>query len=163
MAADDEVLASAPAVPPGIPESPPAWTTSLPAWQSPYNARTEWGSNWTGWQPQGHASHFKVDTRNWRAALLDFDAKPEGFKAWQDRARQHLSGGRIDVRKLLLWAEKSPGPLDAAAERRGAHESGLVEDVTAVSFEIHGGLNFIVSDALTTVGRTCGDSGLEFW
>ena len=144
------------ATPPGLSEPS---TASTPAWQPSYTK----GSSWQGWQPQGHVSEFKVDTRNWKGAHLDLDAKPEGFQAWRDRARVHLSGSRLDVRRLLQWAEKSTGPLDAAAEQRGANESGLVDDVTAVSFALHGGLSFIVSDALMTVGRTCGDSGMEFW
>ena len=32
----------------------------------------------------------------------------------------HLSGNRLDVRRLLEWAEKQSGPIDATAEREGA-------------------------------------------
>ena len=162
MDTNDTPQRSAPGVPPGFPEPQPA---SQPSWQPSYNTTADWRSNWNGWQSQGHVSEFRVDTRNWKGAQLDLDAKPEGFRAWQYRALVHLSGNRIDVRRLLQWAEKHPGPLDAAAERRGAHECGLVDDVTAVSFALHGGLSFIVSDALmptvrhvATVGWSSGDN-----
>ena len=82
------------ATPPGFSEPS---TASTPAWQPSYTK----GSSWQGWQPQGHVSEFKVDTRNWKGAYLDLDAKPEGFQAWRDRARVHLSGSRLDVRRLL--------------------------------------------------------------
>ena len=108
MDADDELqpsvrFGSVGAVPPGFPEPPPAAcrTTSAPDWQPPYTAPADSRPTWNGWQSQGHVSEFRVDTRKWKGAHLDLDAKPEGFRAWQDRARLHLSGGRTDIRKLL--------------------------------------------------------------
>ena len=53
------------------------------------------------------------------------------------RALVLLSSNRLDVRRLLQWAEKSTFQFDAAAQRKGARESGLVEDVAAVSFALH--------------------------
>ena len=47
---------------------------------------------------------FRVDVRNWKSAPLDLEAKPDGFLAWHDRALELLSGDRLDVRRLLLWA-----------------------------------------------------------
>ena len=155
----DKPQRSAPGVPPGFAEPQPA---SQPSWQPSYNTTTGW-TNWNGWQPQGHVSEFRVDTRNWKAANLDLDARLEGFDAWQNRALVHLSGNRLDVRRLLEWAEKHFGRIDSAAERRGAQETGLVDDVAAVSFALHNGLSFLVSDALSLEGRTCSASGLEFW
>ena len=90
---------------------------------SPQTGWTDWTANsWRdpNWRSSGHGSEFRVDTRNWRAANLDLDTRPEGFDAWQNRALAHLSGNRLDVRRLLDWAEKHSGPIDAAAEQLGA-------------------------------------------
>ena len=134
-----------------------------PGFSAPQGWQPNWDSTRQSGRPESHSSEFKVDIRNWKSAPLDLDVKPEGFLAWRDRALVLLSGNRLDVRRLLQWAEKSSEPLDAAAERRGAQASGLVDDVATVSFALHGGLSFIVSDALLTHYRNCGDSGLEFW
>ena len=82
MNADDELYQStAPSgfsssgqtTPPGFSEPS---TASTPARQPSYTEKADWGSSWQGWQPQGHVSEFKVDTRNWKGAHLDLDAKP---------------------------------------------------------------------------------------
>ena len=106
MDANDELQPSAPGVPPGFPEPQ---TASQPAWQTPYTVPADSRPTWNGWQSQGHVSEFRVDTRNWKAPNLDMDAKPKGFRAWQYRALVHLSGNRIDVRRLLLWARNILG------------------------------------------------------
>ena len=109
-----------------------------PGFSGPQGWQPNWDSTRQSGRPESHSSEFKVDIRNWKSAPLDLDVKPEGFLAWRDRALVLLSGNRLDVRRLLQWAEKSSEPLDAAAERRGAQASGLVDDVATVSFALHG-------------------------
>ena len=142
MDVDDE-LSRTVSGPPGVspspaPPGPPGVSASPPAW----------GSTWQSGRPEGRTSEFKVETRNWKSASLDLEVNPEGFLAWRDRALVLLSGNRLDVRRLLLWAEQSTVPLDAAAERKGAHDTGLVDDVAAVSLALYEGLLSLVSDSL---------------
>ena len=156
MDVDDE-LSRTVSGPPGVspspaPPGPPGVSASPPAW----------GLTGQSGKPEGRNSEFKVETRNWKSASLDLEVNPEGFLAWRDRALVLLSGNRLDVRRLLVWAEQSTVPLDAAAERKGAHDAGLVDDVAAVSLALYEGLLSLVSDSLLSQARTCGDSGLKF-
>ena len=66
------------------------------------------------WTYDNHASsrsytnsEFRPDLRNWKEAQLDLSVKPEIFKAWQLRALRMLSDDRLDIRRLLDWAEKT--------------------------------------------------------
>ena len=113
----------------------------------------------------GAVPDFRVDLRNWKSAPLDLDAKPDSFLAWHDRALGLLSGNRLDVRRLLLWAEQRDTPIDALAEQDGARAAGLVHDsVESVSFCLFEATKSLLSDSLLSRARSCGDGrGLELW
>ena len=138
-------------------------TASTPTWQPYDSERAAWGSSWQSGRAEWRHSEFKVDLRNWKSAPLDLEVKPEGFLAWHDRALGLLSGNRLDVRRLLLWAGQSTVPLDTASERKGAHSVGLVDDVAAVSLALLEAIKHLLADSLLGRARTCGDSGLELW
>ena len=82
MDADDDVLASDL----GVPELQAA---SPPTWQPSYNTTTNWRPNLHYWQPQGHIAACSVDTRTWKGAHFDLDAKP------------NVSGRGRTVRELI--------------------------------------------------------------
>lgn len=112
----DSVSTSAPVVPPGFPEPQPAsWQ---PAWQPWTYDNYASSRSYTG-------SEFRPDLRNWKEAQLDLNVKPEIFKAWQLRALRMLSDDRLDIRRLLDWAEKHDAPIDSAAAQDGARKAGF--------------------------------------
>ena len=43
--------------------------------------------------------------------VLDNHVKPEAYITWRDRALDHLARDRLDVRHLLLWAEKEKSEM----------------------------------------------------
>jgi len=125
---------------------------------------------WTGGggidQPPGLRQHpFSVMNRNWGDnRRLDLVAQPEGYLVWHDRALGHLAKDRMDVRKLLLWAERQTKSIGPDEEAEGAREAGLEESVGLVSFALYEGVKHIIADTLLPRARACGDGrGLELW
>jgi hypothetical protein len=55
-------------------------------------------------------------------------------------------------------------PIDDAMEKRGTAEARVTEDVECISYVVFEAVKGIMSDALLTRARTCGDGrGLELW
>ena len=78
---------------------------------------------------------FRANLRNWKNAPLDLEAKPDSFLVLHDWALDLLSGNRLDMRRLKLWAKHKNSPIDAAAKREGASAAGSVHhDVESISF-----------------------------
>ena len=106
---------------------------------------------------------FRVDNRAWGSnRQLDLVAAPDAYLVWHDRALGHLSSGRPDVRKLLLWAESQTreeleAKMESEAEQLGMHDAELVDTLL---FE---GIKCVIHDSLLTRARACNSSGLELW
>jgi hypothetical protein len=115
--------------------------------------------------PPGLDKKYKIDNKNWgNHKCLDLDMNPEGFIAWRERALGHLCAARPDVRKLLLWAEQHTGTITEAEEMRAATELNLQEDVEHISYVVFEAVKAIMTDALLSRARACGDGrGLELW
>ena len=125
------------------------------------------------WTYDNHASsrsytnsEFRPDLRNWKEAQLDLSVKPEIFKAWQLRALRVLSEDRLDIRRLLDWAEKHDTPIDSASAQLGAQKAGFCywEDVQGISIKLLGVLTHMVANFLIPATQSCGEGhGLELW
>ena len=104
---------------------------------------------------------FRVDNRGWNNhKALDLVTQPDAYGVWHDRALGHLCGGRPDVRKLLLWAEKQTEAtleedIHAEAMKLGVHDYEMVD---CVLFEA---VKHIIAVSLLTRARACDGRGTE--
>ena len=71
-------------------------------------------------EPLPAAKPFSISGKWGTHKYLDSLVSPEGYLAWGDRALGFFSKDRLDVRKLLLWAERQAGPIGFSEEVRGA-------------------------------------------
>ena len=100
-----------------------------------------------------------MDTRSWGGhRKLYSPSAPAAYKTWRQRALDYLSRDcdgfiRGDVRRLLLWAEKQPDEIIAAAAEAGAAAVGLVELVLQVSGALYPAIRGIVVDAVMQRAR----------
>ena len=102
--------------------------------------------------------------RDWTGnQKLDLIAKPEAFLIWKDRAMSHLSKDRIDIKRLLMWAEVQPDVLQQSDAVRGASETGVTENMQTVNHTLFEAIKAILDDALMTRARQCDSNGLELW
>jgi hypothetical protein len=108
---------------------------------------------------------FYVVNRDWGDnKKLDLVTQPEAFVTWRDRAMGHLTKGRPDIRRLLLWAEKQTTIIDVMAEDKGAKDAGLMENSEDVSYVLFEGIKHVLHDNLLGRARICGvGRGLELW
>ena len=118
----------------------------------------------TSWPVGGREPReFRIDARGWaHQKALEAGMAPEAFQVWRERALGHLSQGRQDVRRLLVWAEaKSASELEAGAAAK-VRELGVV-DFVQVDFALHGAIMLTISDSLLGRARCCDEHGLLLW
>ena len=105
---------------------------------------------------------FRIDARGWHAKALDAGVAPEAFQVWRERVLGHLSQGRQDVRRLLLWAEAKSAPELEAGAAVKVRELGMM-DFAQVDFALHGAIMQTISDSLLGRARCCDEHGLMLW
>ena len=103
---------------------------------------------------------FKVHSRDWGDnKRLDLVSNPDGYKAWHDRAIDHLSllGQRPDVWRLLIWAEEQDTPITVDRESTGA--TGSLKNGAAVNLlEGPNGAGCVAHVLYSAIKYTCSDS-----
>jgi hypothetical protein len=149
----------------GLPQSmPDPWAAAAAAAAARSGAGPQTSTPMTS--PPGIDNRkYKVEYKNWGGHRnLDLDVNPEGFVAWRERALGYLSADRPDIRKLLLWAERQVGIIGEADELRGFVDCGVAGEPEHVSYVIFEAVKTIMTDALLSRARACGDGrGLELW
>jgi hypothetical protein len=81
---------------------------------------------------RGELREFRIDGRAWNGHRnLELGAAPAVYLVWHDRALDHLSSGRPEVRKLLLWAEQR-SQEELEVQLQGEAELLGVQDVERV-------------------------------
>lgn len=104
---------------------------------------------------------FRIDSRGWSSHQKPLDAgvSPEAFQIWRERALVHLSQGRQDVRRLLIWAE---GETAAEIQARAA-DRAMMPDFVQVNFALHGAIMQVIGDSLLGRARCSDEHGLVLW
>jgi hypothetical protein len=108
-----------------------------------------------------HAREFRIDPRGWSShqKALDAGMSPEAFQIWRERALVHLSQGRQDVRRLLVWAEGET----AAEVRANAGDATTMQDFALVNFALHGAIMQVIGDSLLGRARCSDEHGVLLW
>ena len=143
--------------PPGMqqPASKPAQQVPWLSGPAPLLAQQ---APWTSGGRDG-PREFRIDSRGWHAKVLDAGVSPDVFQVWRERALAHLSQGRQDIRRLLVWAEsKTALDLDAGTASK-AQELGFA-DFPQVDFTLHSAITLTLSDSLLGRARGCEERGL---
>jgi hypothetical protein len=144
------------ATPPGMQQ--PA---QLPAaWAAPPGAQQP-----APWTPGAREPReFRIDSRGWHAKVLDSGVSPDIFQVWRERALAHLSQGRQDIRRLLVWAEtKSVLDLDTGTADK-VRDLGLdLADFPKIDFTLHSAITLTLADSLLGRARGCEERGLLLW
>ena len=106
---------------------------------------------------------FRIDPRGWAGMTsLDPGAHMDTFVVWRERAMMHLSQGRVDVRKLLQWAEKQSAATIERDAAGFAQSLGMV-DFDRVDYLLYGGIMHTIGNALLGRARACDDRGALLW
>ncbi len=95
--------------------------------------------------------------------VLESHVKPDAYITWRDRALDHLARDRLDVRHLLLWAEKEKSELTPAMAEQKMQAIGVKEAAETMNHVLFGAIKAILGDTLLERCRLCDSNGLELW
>jgi len=95
--------------------------------------------------------------------VFDNHVKPEAYITWRDRALDHLARDRLDVRHLLLWAEKEKSEMSLEMVAQKIRATGITEIAETLNHVRFGAIKAILGDTLLDRARLCESNGLELW